>query len=79
MLKECRHCGIEFNVKSPHKQEVGGYINECPTCVEELGGDITPVLKGFPTSDEDSTVQVVRFASAAAAEAYLQSTREKLN
>ena len=40
MIKECKHCGIEFNLHSRRKKQVGGYINECPDCVEELGIDI---------------------------------------
>ena len=39
MLKECKWCGDTFNPKSKMKQMAGGYANECPTCVEERGGD----------------------------------------
>lgn len=39
MIKDCRHCGIEFSIQSRRKRAVGGYINECPDCVEENGGD----------------------------------------
>ncbi len=42
MYKDCKHCGINFNVHSQHKRRVGGYINECPDCVEERGGDQSP-------------------------------------
>ena len=42
MIKECKHCGIEFNLHSRRKKQVGGYINECPDCVEERGGDQSP-------------------------------------
>ena len=77
MLKDCRHCGVEFDTRSPHKQEVGGYINECPVCVEEMGGDQTPVIKGFPTSPEDSTLQFIRFESEAKAREYIQSIEEE--
>ena len=42
MIKECKHCGIEFNVHSRQKRLVGGYINECPDCVEERGCDQSP-------------------------------------
>ena len=42
MIKECKHCGIEFNLHSAYKKRVGGYINECPDCVEERGGDMSP-------------------------------------
>ena len=42
MLKTCKHCGIEFNLNSRRKQLAGGYINECPDCVDERGGDQSP-------------------------------------
>ncbi len=42
MYKDCKHCGINFNVHSHHKRRAGGYINECPDCVEERGGDQSP-------------------------------------
>jgi len=42
MLKECKHCGSEFNTASSHKIRVGGRINECPDCVEELGTETAP-------------------------------------
>jgi len=41
-VRTCRHCEDEFNEWSKHKQEVGGYIDECPWCVEERGGDDSP-------------------------------------
>ena len=37
MNRECKHCGIEFSTTSSRKVEVGGKINECADCVEELG------------------------------------------
>lgn len=40
--KVCRHCQEEFNLDSKEKQRAGGYINECPWCVEEMGGDKSP-------------------------------------
>ena len=35
----------------PYKRRVGGYIDECPDCVEENGGDPAPVIRGFVTGD----------------------------
>lgn len=40
--RKCRHCGEVFNTGSQHKRRVGGYIDECPWCVEERGGDDSP-------------------------------------
>ncbi len=42
MNKICKHCESEFNLNSRHKQNVGGLIDECPYCVEEMGGDQSP-------------------------------------
>ena len=35
MIRTCKHCEDEFDCQSAEKQRVGGYINECPDCVEE--------------------------------------------
>ncbi|TXH60586.1 MAG: hypothetical protein E6Q89_00635 [Bacteroidia bacterium] len=42
MFKICKHCGDEFNINSLEKKRIGGLINECPDCVEENGGDLSP-------------------------------------
>ena len=42
MIRECKWCEIQFNTNSPQKIAAGGYINECPDCVEERGGDASP-------------------------------------
>ena len=39
---KCKHCDDEFNVDDPRKQKVGGFINECPDCVLDRGGDNSP-------------------------------------
>ena len=51
MNKICKHCGDEFDCRSMRKKQVGGYINECPDCEEENGGDPAPVIRGFVTGD----------------------------
>jgi len=38
-MKECKHCGEDFDLDSKEKRDAGGFINECPWCIEELGGD----------------------------------------
>ncbi len=53
MQKECVHCGITFKLDSPHKRRVGGKINECPDCVEELETEIA--IKYLGTTSEGST------------------------
>ena len=39
-IKECRLCGDDFSLRCPKKRRVGGKINECPDCVEELGTEV---------------------------------------
>jgi hypothetical protein len=42
MIKVCKWCESEFNLFSRQKKLAGGLINECPDCLEELGGDQSP-------------------------------------
>ena len=35
-LRTCKHCEIEFDVYSQRKQQLGGYMNVCADCTEEL-------------------------------------------
>lgn len=74
MNKECRHCGIDFDPSSPWKRQTGGYINECPSCVEEAGGDPTPVIRGYgPPGGEAGELQIVKFKSAAEADEFTEA------
>lgn len=43
-MKTCKWCGDSFNHTSARKLQVGGYINECPDCVEEKGGGSSPPM-----------------------------------
>jgi len=62
MFKTCKHCSIEFDLHSRQKKLVGGYINECPDCVEELGGDQSGP-KHFGVTGSCGSVAVRRFES----------------
>lgn len=35
MIRECAECDIEYDDRSPQKQEAGGLIIHCPDCSEE--------------------------------------------
>jgi hypothetical protein len=63
MIKTCKHCNIEFNLYSRLKKQVGGYINECPDCVEERGGDDSEPKHFGVTGSLGEDVSVVRFDS----------------
>jgi hypothetical protein len=63
MIKTCKHCNIEFNLHSRLKKQVGGYINECPDCVEELGGDQSEPKHFGVTGSAGAPVKIIKFDS----------------
>jgi hypothetical protein len=71
-IRVCRHCKDDFNLLSPRKQHVGGYINECPDCVEERGGDDSPPkYLGVQAGDgKMSNVTILSFDDSASRDAY---------
>jgi hypothetical protein len=62
MIKTCKHCEVEFDVNSRLKKIVGGYINECPDCVESRGGDQSEPMH-FGVTGSCGSVAVRRFDS----------------
>jgi hypothetical protein len=68
----CKHCESTFDVDSPLKRRVGGYINECPDCVEERGGDQSPPkYLGVAAGDgKISGVTILKFKSERDRKAY---------
>jgi hypothetical protein len=74
--KECKHCGCEFDHLSPQKRRVGGFINECPSCVEELGTETAPAIVGVMAGDgKVAGVTVLRFDSRDRADSYMRAWR----
>jgi hypothetical protein len=70
-LRECRECGDEFDSNSQWKREVKGYINVCPWCTEEAGGDPAPEIRGFTTgSGKMADISFMRFEDRHAANQY---------
>jgi len=68
-IKSCKHCGEQFNLHSQRKQEVGGYINECPDCVEELETETKEVIRAFTTGDgKMASIQILKFEDKEQAE-----------
>jgi hypothetical protein len=76
MIKACKHCEIEFNVNSRRKRQVGGYINECPDCVEERGGDKSPPKHFGVTGSFGDDVSVIRFDSQRKRDEFQKEYRE---
>jgi len=76
MRKECKHCGLEFDALSTHKQRVGGFINECPDCVEELGTETAPTTVGVMSGEgKAGMVTILRFQDAGSAKEYVKAWR----
>ena len=71
-MRECIHCGDEFNERSRHKELVGGRINECPHCVETNGGDQSPpkYLACQAGDGKMSGITILQFDSEADRQAY---------
>jgi len=72
MIRECKWCEAEFETESRRKQLAGGFINECPDCVEERGGDDSPpkYLGVMAGDGKMAGVTILQFASEADREAY---------
>ena len=80
LIKLCRHrdyseyCEEEFDAHSACKRRVGGYIDECPSCVEGLGTERTVKYRGVISGDgKMAALSIVKFGSDADADAYVRS------
>ena len=74
MNRECKHCGIEFNTTSARKVTVGGKINECADCVEELGTETAPTTIGVMSGEgKIGMVTILRFDDPKNAKAYMKA------
>ena len=74
MIKECKHCGDDFDTTSQTKKRVGGYINECPDCVIELGTETAVRYRGVVDgSGKMAALSIVAFESQEDADAYVQT------
>ena len=62
MIKECKHCGDVFRLDAIAKKSVGGKINECADCVEELGTEVAVRYTGSEVEGTGS-FEISRHAS----------------
>ncbi len=75
-MRTCVHCEDEFDLDSPIKMKAGGYINECPDCIEERGGDTTARYLGVAAGDgKMSGLTILKFNSEKDREAYSKMWR----
>lgn len=76
MNRECKHCGVDFDVSSFRKRDVGGRINECPDCVEELETETAPSTIGVMSGEgKIGVVTILRFDDSKNAKAYMKAWR----
>lgn len=76
MTKECKHCGISFNPDTPQKRAVGGLINECVDCVDELGTETAVAYAGVMAGDGKGVgVTILAFGSEKARARYVKAWR----
>ena len=71
MIKTCRHCEIEFDRNSHEKKRVGGKINECPDCVEELQSETAVKYLVLQAGDgKTNALSIVAFESSEDRDSY---------
>ena len=71
MTRECIHCESQFDDSSRFKKQVGGKINECPDCVEELGTETAVKYLGLQAGDgKTNALSVVAFESTEDRDSY---------
>ena len=69
-MRICVHCEFDFDLNSWAKKRVGGKINECPDCVEELGTEIAVKYLGLQAGDgKANALSIVAFESESDREA----------
>ena len=77
MNKVCKHCNCTFELNSYRKREVGGKINECPSCVEELGTEIAVKYLGLSSGDgKAAAISIVAFESDEDRKAYASAWKD---
>ena len=75
-MTQCKHCEEFFDLHSPEKRRAGGFINECPDCVEEMGTGDGPKVVGVMAGDgKMASVTILRFDSKSNADAYMHAWR----
>lgn len=73
----CKHCEEEFDLHSKEKKDAGGYINECPWCIEENGGDQSPpkYLGVASGNGKMSDISILKFEDQGQREAFKSAWR----
>ena len=70
-IKTCKHCEDEFDCRSAEKRRVGGYIDECPDCVVELGTETHVRYRGVVSGEsKQACISILAFDSKEDADEY---------
>lgn len=72
MVRECVHCGADFDLNSYEKRQAGGRINECPDCAIEIA---VPYVGLQAADGKQSQVTILKFSSQRDKEAYMSFWR----
>lgn len=69
--KICRHCSDPFDLDDPKKVKLGGYIDECPSCLEESGDRSPPKYLGVSAGNgKMSDLTILSFKDDNSRESY---------
>ena len=70
----CKHCDDTFDRNSRRKREVGGYIDECPSCVLDLQTETAETIRGVVSGDgKMACIQILKFGSKSEADLYCKA------
>ena len=65
MKRTCVYCEVEFDLNCTAKKRVGGKINECADCVEELQTETAVKYLGLQAGDgKTNALSIVAFESS---------------
>lgn len=75
-IKKCRHCQEDFNLFSKQKRKLGGKIDECPDCLEEMEYEDTPKYLGVADGEgKQSSITILAFENNQDRDAYHKAWR----
>lgn len=60
IMKDCIHCGSEFDQTSSRKRKVGGKISECPDCVESIETETATATIGVMSGEGKDRLGAVK-------------------
>jgi len=75
-MRQCKYCGEDFDLNSRAKKAIGGKINECPGCLEELDYEDVPAYLGVANGEgKQAGITILAFESNADRDSYQAAWR----